>query len=87
VPWGLRLDDDFVYYVGAQGAVTVFGTPSTLYRLPNAAPSSVPQQVVTATSMGAPFFDAEFVYLALQRGGTNDPIEGAVLRVPKSALP
>jgi len=86
VPWGLRLDDTFVYYLGAQGQITVFGAASTLYRVPNAAPSSTPQSVAAATSMGPPAFDAEFVYLALQRGGTDDPIEGTVLRVPKSAL-
>jgi hypothetical protein len=86
VPWGLRLDDDFVYYLGTEGQVTVFDATSTLYRVPNAAPSSMPQQVVGATSMGPPLFDTEFVYVALQRGGTDGPIEGAVLRVPKSAL-
>jgi hypothetical protein len=86
VPWGLRLDETFVYYLGASAPGTVFGAPSALYRIPNAGASSTPQQVVAATSMGPPLFDAQFVYVAMQRGGADDPIEGTVLRVPKSAL-
>jgi hypothetical protein len=87
VPWGLRPDDAFVYFLGCQGTVDVFGASSTIYRVPNAAPSSTPQLVAVATSLGPPVFDAEFVYIALQRGGTDDPIEGVILRLPKSALP
>jgi hypothetical protein len=85
-PWGLRLDDAFVYFLGTPGTVSCFGSSSTLYRVPNAAPSSTPQLVAAATSLGPPQFDGEFVYVALQRGGTDDPIEGTVLRIPKSAL-
>ncbi len=87
VPWGLRLDDAFVYFLGSSEMGDVFGASSTIYRVPNAAPSSTPQVIAEATSLGPPVFDAEFVYIALQRGGTDDPIEGAILRVPKSALP
>ena len=87
VPWGLRLDDVFVYFLGSGGTEDVFGVASALYRVPNASPSSTPQLVVEATSLGPPVFDAEFVYVALQRGGTYGPIEGAILRLPKSALP
>jgi hypothetical protein len=87
VPWGLRLDDVYVYFLGSSEMGEVFGASSTIYRVPNAAPSSAPQLVAEATSLGPPVFDAEFVYIALQRGGTNDPIEGAILRLPKSALP
>jgi hypothetical protein len=85
VPWGLRLDDAFVYYVASPQLGAVFGTGSAIYRIPNAAPMSTPQLVAQGTSIGPPLFDAEFVYLALQRGGTDGPIEGAVLRVPKGA--
>jgi hypothetical protein len=87
IPWGLRLDDVFVYFLGSGGMEDVFGVASTIYRVPNAAPSSTPQLVAEATSLGPPVFDAEFVYIALQRGGTDDPIEGTILRLPKSALP
>ena len=86
VPWGLRLDGAFVYYLGASEPGAVFGAAAALYRIPNVTPASMPQLVAAGTSMGPPLFDAEFVYLALQRGGMDGPIEGAVLRVPKSAL-
>jgi len=87
VPWRLRLDDVYVYFLGSSEMGEVFGTSSAIYRVPNAAPSSTPQLVAEAESLGPPVFDAEYVYIALQRGGTDDPIEGAILRLPKSALP
>ncbi len=86
VPWGLRLDETFLYYMGTPGQSLAFGAFSTLYRVPNDAPSSTPQSVASAKSIGPPVFDADFVYIALERGGVEGPIEGAVLRVPKSAL-
>jgi hypothetical protein len=87
VPWGLRLDDPFVYVLGSSEVGAVFGTSSAIYRVPNTAPSSTPQLVAEAESLGPPVFDADLVYIALQRGGTYGPIEGAILRLPKSALP
>jgi hypothetical protein len=86
VPWALRLDDTFVYFLGAsESGCPVFGAREALYRIPNTT-HSTPQLVAEAMSMGPPVFDNEFVYLVMQRGGTDDPIEGAVLRIPKSAL-
>jgi hypothetical protein len=86
IPWGLRLDDGFVYFLGSGETGDVFGASATLYRVPNATPSSTPQLVAQATSLGPPVFDTEYAYVALQRGGTSDPVEGTILRLTKSAL-
>ncbi len=86
-PWGLRLDDAFVYFLGSAGTGVVFGASSALYRVPNATASSMPQLIAQATSLGPPVFDPDYAYIALQRGGTSDPIEGTILRLTKSALP
>lgn len=79
-PHDLRRDGEWLYYMQ-----DLFGSGSTYASLQRvrADGSGEPEGLVAGPDLTPPVFDATGIYVGYTRGGSDEPIEGVVVRIPR----